>query len=313
MALFFVVSGGVLALFLIVVGGAHLLKEREEYLIEFAGISVGGLRQGSKVKYQGIDVGRVERTYISPVDLTTVVAEIMVEVDKVPGVIRVDTQASLHSQGITGIKHIELLAGTPNAALLPPGSRMRASDSFMANLEERADLLTQKVEQTLNNVIQLTGGENRQHFSHLLSNGGDFMSTANQMATENRESINRTFANLARVTESLASAAATFAATMEAVQGLVAGAGLADAAADLQASARQLRLQMEGPVPQLITNLNQTVKQANLAFTHIDRTVVQSRSNILRAMQDLEETLQNIRQTTEVIRENPSVLIRGQQ
>jgi phospholipid/cholesterol/gamma-HCH transport system substrate-binding protein len=313
LALFFVVSGGVLALFLIILGGAHLLEEREKYLIEFAGISVGGLRKGSKVKYQGIDVGRVERTYISAADLTTVVVEITVEVDKVPSVIRVDTEASLHTQGITGIKYVELIAGTADAALLPPGSRIRANDSFLANLEERADLLTQKVEHTLNNVIQLTGGENRRNFSRFLSNGGDFMATANELATENRTSLNRTFENLAKMTESLASATATFAATMQSVHGLVAGEGLASAATDLQVSARQLRLQMEGPVPELIANLNETVKKANLAFSHVDRTVVQSRSNILRAMQDLEETLQNIRQTSEVIRENPSVLIRGRQ
>ncbi len=302
-----------MVLFLIVVAGAHFLEEREQYLIEFAGISVGGLRKGSKVKYQGINVGRVERTYISTKDLTTVVVEISLEVDKITNVIRVNTEANLRSQGITGIKYIELLAGTPDAELLPAGSRIRASDSFLANLEEKADLLTQKVEHTLNNVIQLTGDENRHHFSKLLSSGGNFMKTADQLASENREPLNQTFENLARMTESLARATVSFAATIQTVHGMVSGEGLSSAAADFQVSARQLRIQMEGPVPELLTNLNETVKQANLAISHIDRTVVQSRSNILRAMQDLEETLQNIRQTTEVIRENPAVLLRGQQ
>ncbi len=72
LAIFFFVVNGVLAAFLIFVAGAHVLKKRDSYRIEFAGISVGGLNNGAQVKYQGITVGRVEDTYISPEDIGTV-------------------------------------------------------------------------------------------------------------------------------------------------------------------------------------------------------------------------------------------------
>ena len=66
LALFFIVSAGILIVFLIVVAGSHLLEERDGYIVEFEDISVGGLNKGAAVKYQGIKVGRVENTYISP-------------------------------------------------------------------------------------------------------------------------------------------------------------------------------------------------------------------------------------------------------
>ena len=190
----------------------------------------------------------------------------------------------------------------------PPGSRIRASDSFLSNLEERADVLTRKIEQTLNNVILLTGDENRRQFTRALTQAGELMENANLLVKENRAPLNATFENLASTTRSLAGATASFEGTMDSLHQMLVVEGTAE---DVQVAASQLRHQLESPLPALIARMDTVFTTIDQTFTHIDRTVVQSRVNVLRAMQDLEETLQNVREITEIIRENPAVLIRG--
>lgn len=311
LAVFFVVAGGVLTAFLFFVAGSHLLRKRDFYRIEFEGISVGGLSEGAQVKYQGITVGRVEDTYISADHLATVVVEISVEPNKVPNAIRTNTQARIFYLGITGLKYIELIAGTEDAPPLPPGSKIQSSETFLSNIEERADILTEKIEQALNNVNLLLNAENRGQFTRLLANTGDLMENASLLVHENRPSIREATTNLALMSQSLAHIAANLQATTDSLHHLLTGETLQHTVTDLQVATHQMRQQMDGPLPELIANLNVMVANMNNTFTRVDQTVGASRGNILRAMQDLEETLQNIRETTEVIRDNPAVLIRG--
>lgn len=311
LALFFLIASGLLVLFLLVVVGSHLIKQRDFYTIEFKGISVGGLVEGAQVKYQGITVGRVERIYVSPRDVAAVVVEISVDPIKVPNAIRIDTQAALYNLGITGLKYIELIAGSQSAPSLPPGSQIPASESFLSNLEERADIISNKVEQALDRVNLFLAPENQQQFARLIAGAADLVESLGQLVQENRQPLNQTAVNLALASQHLASSAVALDATVDSLNRLIAGRKLQTTVTNLQLSSQQLRKQLEGPVPQLIGNLNATAVNLDRTFTHIDQTIGATRNNILRAMQDLEETLQNIRETTEIVRDNPSVLIRG--
>ncbi len=272
---------------------------------------MGGLNIGSQVKYMGLRVGKIEEVKIARDDITTVTVEIAVDPELLPNAIRADTRASMANQGITGLKYIELVAGSQEAPVLPPGSQIQPSESFLSTIDERAEVLTGKVEQVLNNLILLTSEQNTAHLAGAIQGASSLMQSASAMAQENRAPLQATFANLERATNSLAAAAASLQASSEALHDILAGREVQNTLANLQAASSQLRLQMEKPVPAFIANLNQMTTDIDRTFTHIDQTVVQSRDNILRSMQDLQETLQNVRQTTDLIRENPSVLIRG--
>ena len=100
LALFFIVSSAVLALFFIVVAGSHLLRKRDTYYIEFTDVAVSGLNKGASVKYLGFNVGRIEDIAISPEDLAKVVVKISVEKRKAENAIRIDTEARMASLGI---------------------------------------------------------------------------------------------------------------------------------------------------------------------------------------------------------------------
>jgi phospholipid/cholesterol/gamma-HCH transport system substrate-binding protein len=310
LAVFLLAASCVLAAFLLVAAGVQLLRDRDLYYIDFDA-SVSGLVVGDAVKYQGIKVGRVVNTSISPDDLQVVVVEISLDPGKAPNVIRDDTQARLYSDGLMGAKYIELVAGSGDAPSLAAGSHISASASFMGNLDERAEVLTAKVERLIDNITVLTSGENSRQLNRILASGSNFMEAADAALRDNRTSLDQTSRNLAHITESLAGSAAALHATMDSLHQIVADGQVRNTVVELGAVIRAVRLQMEGPVPDLLANLNRMAGNIDTTITHVDRTVILSRKDILAAMRNLSEALQNVRQATELIREDPSVLIRG--
>ncbi len=310
LGIFFLVSLAVLALFFIAVAGSHLLRQRDTYYIE-SNSPVSGLNTGADVKYLGFSIGRVEDIAIAPDDLATVVVEISVERRLAENAIRIDTQARMASLGITGLKYIELFGGSNDAPVLVPGSKIAAGETFFSSMQERAEVLSSKVEQTIDNLNALLSSENQRVFTELLSNAGNLLATANALVEDNRSALDEAATNMAATTRSLATASATLAATADSMHALLLGAKLQQTVDDLQVTMHEWRQQMDGPVPLLVARMDTMISHIDRTFVGIDQTVGASRQNLLRAMQEMEETLQNIRETTELIRENPAVLIRG--
>ncbi len=57
-------------------------------------------------------------------------------------------------------------------------------------------------------------------------------------------------------------------------------------------------------------NINKVLNTANMTLTHYDLILLRSRDNIIRALQDIEESAGNLRQATALIRDDPSLLLR---
>ena len=310
LGLFLLISTSVLIIFLVIVTGVQVLKPRDQYFIEF-GSSVGGLTKGNQVKYQGLTVGRVESTVIDEEDLGTVVVEISLDRAKVTNLIRTDTRAQLYSQGFVGFKHIELIAGSPEAEILPPGSRIPSSATGLANLGEQAQVLTEKLQRLVDNATYLTRRENSERLGLALDQSGQLMNRGNLILADNRKSIDAIFNNMASTTQSLAGTAAHLEATMDSLHQIAADAHLRGAVENLHLAAKAAREQLEGPVPELLAHMSRATGNIDTTVTHVDRVVLKGRKDFLDAMASLQETLENIRQATELIRENPSILIRG--
>ena len=213
--------------------------------------------------------------------------------------------------GITGLKFITLIPGGSNAAPLPPGSTIEGDETFLADVAKQAEVISAKVELVLDRINLLIDERNRQNFTDALAATGELTQNTSALLNANRSHIDKTFANFASITQSLAQTAVLIQATSDSLHHILTGAQTRMALDDIGITARHVRQTVEGPLPQLIANLNQMTENIDKTFIHIDQTVLQSRSNILNAMQDLEETLQNFRETTEIIRDNPAVLIRG--
>ena len=311
LGIFFLVSLAVLALFFSVVAGSHLLSQRDTYYIEFTDMPISGLNKGASVKYLGLSIGRIEDISIAPDDLATVVVEISIDKERAENAIRTDTEARMASLGITGLKYIELFGGSDTAQVLSPGATIAASATFFSNLQERAEVLSSKIEQSVDKLNALLSSENQRTFTDMLRQTGDLVATANALVQDNRSAFDETAANMVATSRSLVQTSATLAAAADSLHVLFEGAKLQQIVDDLQVTMHKLRQQMDGPIPLLVAKIDTVVGNVDRTFVGIDQTVGASRQNLLRAMQDLEETLQNIRETTEIIRENPAVLIRG--
>ncbi len=310
LGIFFLVSLAVLALFFIVVAGSHLLRQRDIYYIE-SNSPVSGLNKGADVKYLGFSIGRVENIAIAQDNIATVVIEISVERRLAKNAIRTDTQARMASLGLTGLKYIELFGGSDDAPVSPRGATIVADETFFGSMQERAEVLSAKVEQTIDNLNALLSSDNQRAFNELLSNAGKLLATANALLEDNRAAFDETAANMVVASRSLAQASATVATTTDSLHALLTGAKLQQTVDDLQVTMNKLRQQLDGPVPLLVARMDTVISHIDQTFVGIDQTVGASRQNLLRAMQELEETLQNIREATELVRENPAVLIRG--
>lgn len=311
LAVFFVVVNSVLIALVLLAGGSRVLEHRDTYYIEFSDISVGGLSSGAQVKYQGITVGRVEETYISPDDMGVVVVEISVDPDIVHQAIRRDTRAVIYNLGVTGLKYVELVPGTADAEVLPPGSRIPASETFLSDIDRQAEILTNKIEVLLDRVNALVNQRNRTHFTATLANTSQLAETTNALVAGNRSRVDSTLANIAVASGALAGAAVAMEATMDSLHALISSEHTRQFLADVQGSARHIHETTQGPLPELVASMNELTNNVDMTVLHLDQTVSQSRNSLLNAMRDMEETLQNLREVSELVRDNPSILIRG--
>ena len=90
---------------------------RATYNVVFQG-SVGGLRKGSTVEFNGMRVGEVADLQLDKRDPKQVLATISVD-SNVP--IRDDTHVRLEFAGLTGVASVELRGGDPMAGPVPDG------------------------------------------------------------------------------------------------------------------------------------------------------------------------------------------------
>ena len=113
--------------------------------------SVAGLNVGDEVRYGGLLVGQVTQVDLSEQNPTEIVVTFRVR-RKTP--MRADTKASITQVGFLGAPYLNLTPGRSDAAVLPPGSRVRSEDqmnfqdalSRLASFFERADTLLNSAE-----------------------------------------------------------------------------------------------------------------------------------------------------------------------
>ncbi|MFQ5752394.1 MAG: MlaD family protein, partial [bacterium] len=159
-------STAIFILLLVAIFGINLGEKTKEYHTYLK--YIGGIQKGSLVKYGGMDVG-----YVTEIDLpgskeTKIGIKIKVD-EKTP--VRINSKAYVTSIGIMADQHIEISTGSPDAALLPPGSLLDSKDvlSFTQMAEPFGELNTQ-LQELMTRVVDLFNEENRSHLASMLEN-----------------------------------------------------------------------------------------------------------------------------------------------
>jgi phospholipid/cholesterol/gamma-HCH transport system substrate-binding protein len=170
------VLGGVIALLWL--AGAQYSEEYAYYQTFFSG-SVTGLGNGTTVRYNGIQVGRVSKLTFDPDDPKRVVVKLEITPDlKIPD----DSIASIASEGLTGGSYVEIDGGSKGHPILKPtlfGALpvIRSKPSTLQELEQSAPQLVAKLNVIADKMNKVLSPENQAAITHTLANI-DGMTTA---------------------------------------------------------------------------------------------------------------------------------------
>ena len=181
-------------------------KKHYDLYMAIVNESVAGLNVDAPVKYLGVDVGKVRTIRLNPSDPQEVQLIFAIE-QGTP--IKVDTEAVLKTQGLTGIAYVELRGGAPSSQPLvaAPGQQypvIRTRPSLSARLENVLTTVLANLDRTAANINALFDDENRGEVKKILANTSLVLDTIASQKTE----ITSLIANAAKTAENTARAAA---------------------------------------------------------------------------------------------------------
>ena len=190
------VSVGILAAFVLVMGGLNFEKTYTVF-VDFD--NPGALQTGAPVRIAGVKVGKVQELSFrgGQVDpktgrRTLVRAKIAIE-ERVRDAIRDDADFYVTTQGVLGEQFMAIEPGSPARPVLPPGSIVKGIDP------PRLDLFLAKAFELLDTTV--TGiKNNKELISDIAVNTAGLLRGLNGTLSENRERINRIIQNIESLT-----------------------------------------------------------------------------------------------------------------
>lgn len=207
---FALVGAFVLALVTALIGGVLWLASGGAYQTHYdrydASVeeSVSGLNPKAPVKYNGVDVGNVERIWLDTDNPQRVNLRFQIE-RGTP--IKVDTVATLKTQGLTGIAYVELSGGTAGSPPLTARDGLdhpviQTKPSLSTRLETVLTNVLAQLESTSNTINEVLSPANRQAFSSALA---DVASVARTIAAR-RNTLDTAITNAGQTLQKTAQA-----------------------------------------------------------------------------------------------------------
>lgn len=291
MGIFLAVSCGTLLMLIALVTGGKLFVKRDLYTVRYTDVSVSGLDVGAQVKYHGVRVGRVDKVFVDPNQVETVIITLSLD-HGTP--VKSDVQAVIAGMALTGVKIIELTGGSSASATLKPGAEIPAGASTFDLVSGRVEAVSEKLELVLTNLATLTGGENQSRLLNLIDNTAASLQEIRQMLADNSGRISNTMTNLEIASENL--------------KELSASPEIRRTIANLDSTTAEIRAAQIGTA---VSELRDALTQARTAFTHIDLTLLKGRHDILSSLEVMRESLDSFNEFTRLIAEDPSLLLRG--
>lgn len=168
--------------------------------------SVAGLNLNAPVKYNGVDVGKVQAIELDHANPKTVNLFFAIE-RGTP--VKEDTIAILKTQGLTGIAYVELSGGSVSSPLLrvKTGARyavIQTAPSLSARLENVLSSVLAKLDDTSNNINAMLSKENQAAIRSALA---DMAVIARTVATR-KDSIDAGLLDAAKTLKNTAKASA---------------------------------------------------------------------------------------------------------
>jgi ABC-type transporter Mla subunit MlaD len=249
--------------------------------------SLSGLEEGADVKYRGVRIGKIDRISYNAADLTRMKVEFRIKHD-FP--VKEDMYVETGFIGITGLLYAEVLGGSNEAKLLPPGSELKSHPSLMSSITGKADVIIQKIELLLNHVNTFTHPDSLASIKIILDNVASISGEVDEMVKQARPDIRD-------VMESTNS-------TMRKVDAI---------ATDIQGIAGSVNSSISPQqIAGMLSTVDSTARTLKQLSENLDLTVRQTREDFTVSMENLRETLENVNELSKILSENPSLLLRGE-
>lgn len=255
--------------------------------------TVTGLQSQAPVRFRGVDVGKVSSVGFDPKATGNVL--VRMEIDRDAPVTR-GTFATLSYQGVTGLAFIQLAdEGKPAPRLVPDDEvppRIPLRPGLLARLEERGEIILDRVEEVAVRVNQVLGDDNQKRIASALENIAQAADGTNRLAARLDNTVQR------RVDPALGE----LTVTMRNLQGAADRVGTA--ATDISMVAQKINAK-GGPLDR--------VSEGTDALAQAVETVsVSTLPRLNRVAEQTTQTMRTLDRAINELTENPQMLIYGQ-
>lgn len=264
----------------------------------------GGLEPGATVRYSGgPKVGRVESVRIDPRDPTHIDLTFSVQPDVV---VKTDSKVRIMSLSPLGDNHLEIYAGSAQAAVAPAGSLL-PSDNYVdfndltaqindiapqaRQLLQTLDARATELKVTINRVDDLLNAQNRANLSATLAE-------TRGLVADSRPQVHAALQHVNDLSEKLGPLIADFRKTSSQANEVL--AHVDSAIGDTEPDVRKA-----------ITDLRGTLKSVNELTDQLNQTLDVNSENIDQLLDNLLHVTENLKEFTETIKMRPYSLIRA--
>ncbi|MCL2260704.1 MAG: MlaD family protein [Fibromonadales bacterium] len=265
--------------------------------------SVDGLSPGAKVKLNGIVVGQVTGLEVDKEDLTAVIVNFEVSAGTP---VKTTMLANLIGGiSLTGLKSIELSGGAPNDQDALRGAFIQSSVSGLKQITGQAEHIAEKIEGILNNLLSITSDYNQQRLVNIATNLDNITAKTNDILVKNSKELNE----LPKQAKQLLDNTNTVVVELKAIESraLLAIARIDSLA--MRADKKIQNLQIEAA----INSANDAAKSLELLAKRSDQLIYRNQEDLSVTVRYLREAVENLKDVSRQVRENPSLLIRGEE
>lgn len=312
MAVTFIV--GAIVLFTLV--GVNLQQEQTTYYIRYQQ-SVNGLQAGSTVTLSGVPVGQVAELKVNPDNVEEIIVEVSVD-PKAP--VKKDTKAYLLSQGITGLKYIDLKESTQGSEPLPAGQEITAGKGLIDRLSDRADELSATADDITHNIAYITRKENRERIDSILKHADELIRNVNTLSKElvqasrtvrglidrNETEIDTAITNVGSASSEIKGVLRQTRLTLESGRRVIDESEIAELIKGATQTNNAILAKIEAVDAETLTEAIVTLQQL---LTELARTISQSQEQFRAIMFNARQASENVKALSRELRDEPSTLI----
>lgn len=265
--------------------------------------SVAGLNLNAPVKYNGVDVGKVQHIQLDPNNPQRVRLHFAIE-RGTP--IKIDTIAVLKTQGLTGIAYVELDGGAKNApALVAVGNEpypvIQTKPSLSTRLENILTSVLSKLDNTSSTIDSLLSAENRESFRSALAD----IAIVSKTVAQRKKEIDAGIINAARAADNTARATEKLNPILDKIQPTVEQLTITIAQVNKSAAA------IEKAADETAIASSNAGKTVTTVGSNFERYTAETLPEIQRLLAELNALSASLKRLSEQTERDPASLLRG--